>query len=112
ISIENSTFKRDADFTRMKVGRDAFIDAVFEGTVNFSSADITGNFEARGAKFQNKEKAANFNSIKVRGDAFFNDAVFEGPVVFVLADIAGSFIMAKAKFQSKEMEANFSGMKV
>jgi uncharacterized protein YjbI with pentapeptide repeats len=112
ISIENSTFKADADFNSIKVGRDAFIDAVFEGPVNFSSADITGNFEARGAKFQNEETGANFNSTKVRGDAFLSDAVFKGPVVFVMADIAGSFLVTKAKFQNKEKEANFSGIKV
>jgi hypothetical protein len=97
----------------MKVGGDATFDgAVFEGPVNFGSANIIGGFAANDAKFQNKEKAANFNGMKVGGYAFFNGAVFEGVAYFFLADIVGSFGVLNAKFQNKEKEANFNGMKV
>ena len=41
-----------------------------------------------GAKFLNKEKSADFNTMKVGGYAFFDAAVFEGPVNFSYADFA------------------------
>jgi len=111
VSFENSAFKADAGFNSMKVGRAVFNDAVFEGPVDFISADIA-NFEANGAKFQNKEKDATFNSMKVRGYAFFKNAVFEGPADFGSVDIAGNLEAQGAKFQNKEKIANFSSMKV
>jgi hypothetical protein len=111
VSFENSAFKADAGFNSMKAGRAVFNDAVFEGPVDFISADIA-NFEANGAKFQNKEKDATFNSMKVRGYAFFKNAVFEGPADFGSADIAGNLEAQGAKFQNKEKIANFSSMKV
>jgi hypothetical protein len=40
------------------------------------------------AKFQNKQKIANFNSMKVSGFAFFNNAVFEGSVDLTYAEFA------------------------
>ena len=112
VSFENSAFKADAGFNSMKAGRAVFNDAVFEGPVDFISADIASNFEANGAKFQNKETEATFNSMKVRGYAFFKNAVFEGPADFGSADIAGNLEAQGAKFQNKEKIANFSSMKV
>ena len=113
ISFENSAFKADAAFDSMKVGGYAdFSDAVFEGLVNFVSADIASNFEANGAKFQNKEKDASFSGMKVRGGASFKNAVFDGPVNFGSVDITGFFDASEAQFQNKEKEANFSGIKV
>src|SRR5207249_3257959 len=79
--------QQEATFGDMKVGGDAlFNGAVFEGPVDFGSADITGNVEASEAQLQNKKNEANFNSMKVGGAAFFNDAVFEGLVSFMDAD--------------------------
>ena len=112
VSFENSAFKADAGFNSMKVGRAVFNDVVFEGPVDFVSADITGNFEANGARFQNREKTADFGSMKVRGYASIKNAVFEGPVDFGSADIASNLGAQGAKFQNKETEANFSNMKV
>jgi hypothetical protein len=112
ISFENSTFKTDAGFNSMKVGRAVFNDTVFEGPVDFVSANIAGNFEANGARFQNKETTADFGSMKVGGYASIKSAVFEGPVDFGSADIVSNFAAQGARFQNKEAEANFSGMKV
>ena len=112
VSFDGSTFNAEATFDRMKVGDIFFRRAVFEGPVNFASADIAGQFVASGAQFQNKEQGATFNSMKVRGHAFFSNAVFEGSVNFVSADIAGNFAAQEAKFQNKEKEASFNGMKV
>ena len=111
--LNSVVLEGEANLNSMKVGGDAsFIGAVCDGPVTFSGTAIKGNFNAQGAKFQNKEKEATFNGMKVGGDAYFNDAVFEGPVMFVQADITGSFMVAKAKFKNKETGANFLGMKV
>jgi len=112
ISFENSAFKTDAGFNSIKAGRAVFNDAVFEGPVDFVSADVAGNFEANGAKFQNKEKEASFSGMKVGGYASFKSAVFEGPADFGSADIAGNLQAQGAKFQNKEEMASFSSMKV
>jgi hypothetical protein len=112
ISFENSAFNAEASFNSVKVGRAVFSDAVFEGPVGFVLADIAGNFEADGAKFQNKEKTANFNGMKVRGYASFYSAVFEGPVDFGSTAITGNFEAQTAKFQNKEKGASFNSMKV
>ena len=112
ISFENSAFKADAGFNSMKVGRAVFNDAVFEGPVDFVAADVAGNFEMNAAKFQNKEKTADFSGMKVGGYAFFKSAVFEGAADFGSADIAGNLQAQGARFQNKEKEANFSSMKV
>jgi uncharacterized protein YjbI with pentapeptide repeats len=112
ISFENSAFNTDANFNSVKVGRAVFNDAVFKGPVDFVLADIAGNFEANGAKFQNKERTADFSGMKVRRDASFNSAVFEGPVDFGSADITGNFEAQMAKFQSKEKGASFSSTKI
>jgi hypothetical protein len=112
ISFENSAFKTDAGFNSIKAGRAVFNDAVFEGPVDFVSADVVSNFEANGTKFQNKEKAADFSGMKVRGYAFFNGAVFEGAANFASADIGSNFEAHGAKFQNKEKIANFASMKV
>ena len=75
ISFENSTFKGYAGFNSMKSGRAVFNDAVFEAG-GLRWANIAGNFEANGAKFQNKEKTADFGSMKVGGYASIKSAVF------------------------------------
>ena len=113
IVFQKSAFQADANFNSIKVRGTAFFDgAVFEGLADFVLADIIGNFEAKGAQFQNEEKTANFNGMKVGGAAFFNDAVFEGPAIFTVADIANGFVAEGAKFQNKEKTADFTGMKV
>lgn len=89
VSFDGSRFKEEATFTSMKVGHVAsFSDAVFEGPVDFVGADITSEFHADGAHFQNRQKTASFSGMKVRGYALFSTAVFEGPVDFSYADFA------------------------
>src|SRR6266542_4452836 len=112
VSFENSAFKAEANFESMKVGGTAFFqNAVFDGPVNFVSADI-GWLEANGAQFRNKEKLATFGAMKVGGTAFFQNAVFDGPVNFVGANIASNFQAHGVKFQNMEQGANFNSMKV
>ena len=111
--LNGSSFKEGADFNSMKVGHCIFFqNAVFEGPVNFISADIVADFVAEGAKFQNKEETATFDGMKVGSRALFQDAVFEGPVHFISADIASYFDADGAKFQNKQKEVNFSNMKI
>jgi hypothetical protein len=89
-----------------------FNDGVFEGPVHFFGEDIVSLFDMDGAKFQNKEKTVDFNTMKIGGAALFNDAVFEGPVVFDLANIASNFVADEAQFQNKEQGISFNSMKV
>jgi uncharacterized protein YjbI with pentapeptide repeats len=113
VSFNDSAFKAEANLNNTKVGRHIFFQkAVFEGPVDFISADIVGQLVATEAQFQNKEQGANFNSMKVGGAAIFSKAVFEGPVDFRGADIASVFSVDGAKFQNKGAEASFGGMKV
>jgi hypothetical protein len=112
VSFENSAFKADAGFNSMKAGRAVFNDAVFEGPVDFVAADIAGNFEGNGARFQNKEKTADFGSMKVGSYASIKSAVFEGSADFGSADIASNLEAQGARFQNKEKIASFSSMKV
>jgi hypothetical protein len=57
-------------------------------------ADIGGQFNALGARFESKDQLANFNGLKVGQHAIFQGAIFSGPVIFASADIAGQFIAA------------------
>jgi uncharacterized protein YjbI with pentapeptide repeats len=110
IVFDDSTFKAAADFSSIKIGHDFSIrNAVFEGPVNFELADITRNFLAFRAKFQNKEKA-NFMRVKIGSLAVFSETVFEGMAQFLFADI--SFLLAdEARFESKDEAADFTGIK-
>jgi len=72
------------DFYSMKVGQIAnFNDAVFEGSVDFSWADIAGNFEAKSAQFKNTVVLVmncggkgDFTGAKFSGSAYFAKSTF------------------------------------
>ena len=79
VSFEDSVFKADANFARIKVVSDAFFNGtVFEGPVKFIGADIAEAFNADEAQFKDKENRASFNSMRVGQTASFSEAVFEG----------------------------------
>jgi hypothetical protein len=62
------------------VGEDAFFDnAVFQGPVDFSGADIKGQFNAQGAQFLSPIQAT-FEGIKVGQSGLLGGATFNGPV--------------------------------
>jgi len=92
----------------MKVGRAILSDAVFEGPVDFTSADIT-SFEAQWAKFQNKENKAIFSGMKVGDFAFFHEAVFEGPVDLSYADF-GALILVNTVWPKVAAQFHMQGM--
>ena len=98
VSFNHSTFLADANFNGAKVGQPAdFSNVVFAGRVDFGSADIASHFYATKAHFWSKETS--FNSMKVRGTAFFHDAEFAGWWVdFRLADITQNFEAMRAQF--------------
>jgi len=115
--ISGSHFEKAADFQRLKVKLSFFCsDTIFQGPVNFTAANIEGQFIASGAKFQGqgKDNKANFNGLKVGKDAIFDQAIFQGPVDFGYANIEGVFNANGAKFQGqgKVNEANFAGLKL
>ena len=80
---------------------------MFEGPVNLVSADIAGNFDANGAKFQNKEnRMPAFGGMKIGGYAVFSDAVFQGPVNFVGGRRRTAISQReRAKFKNKEKKS-------
>ena len=80
----------------------------FNKTVNFFRANFTGGLSFRGSSFK---QAAQFGSMKVRGDAVFDGASFEGPawVNFARAEIAGNFSAGATSFPHG---AHFNSMKV
>ncbi len=105
-------FVGEANFHRVKVGKSLFVrKTIFQGPVDFGSADIKGQFNADGAKFESKENKANFNAMKVGQSAFFREAVFQGPVGFGNVDIKRQFVADKAQFLH-ETPADFEGIKV
>jgi uncharacterized protein YjbI with pentapeptide repeats len=114
VSFLDSTFEADANFNGMKVGQSALFDkAVFKGWVDFGSADIAGHFYAIEAQFKDRVKGSRFESMKVRGLAFFRNAVFEGWWVnFLLADFTRNFEAQGVKFTNSEGRVDFYGMKV
>ena len=110
VSFDGSAFDADVSFHHVKIGDSIFLrKTVFKGQVNFESADISGNFVAASAAFQNKENPAEFTRLKVGGDANFNFAEFDTQAYFVSADIADDFTAEEAKFHDA---ARFDEMKV
>jgi hypothetical protein len=102
-----------ANFNGLKVGGTAFFDnATFERPVDFVTAHIGGQFNAKEAKFLDKANKANFNGLKVGASAFFDNATFAGPVDFNAAHIGGWFQAENASFSNKEYAVIFSGLTV
>ena len=109
-SFDGSAFDADVSFHHVKIGDSIFLrKTVFKGQVNFESAEISDNFVAAGAAFQNKENPAEFTRLKVGGDANFDFAEFYTQVHFVSADIGDNFTAEEAKFYNA---ARFDGIKV
>jgi hypothetical protein len=109
-SFDSSAFDAEVSFHHVKIGDSIFLrNTVFKGQVNFESADVSSNFVAAWAAFQNKENPAEFTRLKVGGDTNFNFAEFDTPVYFVSADIGDNFTAEEAKFYNA---ARFDGIKV
>lgn len=85
---------------------------IFEDSVDFSWADIGGQFNAKGVQFLSQEKEANFNSLRVGQDAFFQHATFQGPVDFNGAKIIRQFNAQGAQFKNDKEENNFNYLEV
>jgi uncharacterized protein YjbI with pentapeptide repeats len=109
------------------------VNSTFQKSVNFNFAEISGNFEADGARFTgvdkelllDKQKGSGrtgrdsssgrnpaketpailtFTDMKVGGGAFFRDAIFETPVDFSYAEIGGSFEANGATFMGADQK--------
>ena len=122
-------FKGDADFASAQIGSGAeFTEAVFKQKANFNSIHIKGvaffnsatfkcdcedecdcganfigarigsNAEFTKAVFRQK---ANFNSIHIKGVAFFNPAFFKGEADFISARIGSNAEFTGARFRQK-----------
>ena len=111
--ISGSTFEKEAIFHRVQVKKDLFCqNSIFQGSVDFTHADIGGALVAEGARFLSLESKANFNSLRVGQSAFWRNATFQGPVEFTKAAIGVEFNAEGAQFLSKMHPAKFNGLKV
>jgi hypothetical protein len=112
----SARFQKYASFKSMKVKGDAIFNAikesqrspgkpgepaVFAGGVSFIGADMSGDFRAIEAKFQDE---ASFSVMKVGGDARFEKAIFEGPANFIETHVAGSLRASWAQFKNKDKD--------
>lgn len=110
VSFDGSAFNGDVTFHHAKAEEGIFVrNTVFKGQVDFDSADISGNFVAGWAAFQNKENPANFTRLTVGGDTSFNFAEFDTQAYFMSADIGHSFTAQEARFYNA---ARFDEIKV
>jgi uncharacterized protein YjbI with pentapeptide repeats len=111
--ISGSTFEEEAVFHRVQVKKDLFCqNSTFQGSVDFTHADVGGALVAEGARFLSLESKANFNSLKVGQSAYWRTATFQGPVDFTKADIGVEFNAEGAQFLSKKHPVKFNGLKV
>jgi uncharacterized protein YjbI with pentapeptide repeats len=110
LSFDGSAFNADANFHHVKTGDSIFLrKTVFKGQVNFDSAEISGNFVAGWAAFQNKQNPGDFTRLTVGGDAGFEFAEFDTQAYFASADIGHNFTAPQARFHNT---ARFDEMKV
>lgn len=82
-----------------------FISSTFAGTVDFQNASVGGSAQFYNAKFNNPQTVANFGSVEIKGDLFFQKAVFAGEARFVFAKIGASAFFQAVTFLKK---ANFN----
>ena len=97
-----SEFKGSAMFRTINVGGAVFVnEAQFHGQVDFAHARVGGSFEANGAQFLCKQGKANFNSLRVDGNAHFIEGVrFKGPADFTRLNVNGTVSFDNAIFYS------------
>jgi len=118
VSLEGSQFHVDASkkrepgdepgifFNGMKVtGAANFRKAVFDGPVDFTGAEISGDFVADGATFKAPDPAADFDSLRVNGGAFFRNANLNGRLKLWKANVLDLFLEG---FQQDAAELDLS----
>jgi hypothetical protein len=113
VTWDSCIFLESANFKGTVFKRSLSLNSTeFLKLVDFTSACIGDELDATGAKFKNKEKPANFNSLKVGRHAAFVDAQFQGPVDFIAARIGEQFNATGANFESKDNLANFNSIEI
>ncbi len=92
--LNDCQFSKKAGFHRVEVKLGLLCrGAIFQNGVDFSHADIGGQFSAGRAQFQGQgpENEATFNGMKVGQSAFFGSAQFDGPVDFSIVKVGEHF---------------------
>lgn len=121
--FDGANFKMNADFERIKVGGSAYFRTdkkwknrvSFGGMVCFLGAHIQGNMIFDGSEFTNDKSKAEFDHIKIDGDAGFkcdeqsNRVRFAGQACFVRSHFNGSVNFEGVKF---EKDFTFEGAEV
>ena len=87
-------------------------DSVFDGEVYFAAATINGGLFFTRSHFDNHDKGANFQALKVNGPAVLDQTTFQGPATFAYAVVDGVFQLSGAYFANKDQEAVFNSMNI
>jgi hypothetical protein len=136
LSLADTSFARDVNFTRARIGgqlmldRAKFNDATtsvnfntasigtylwardgveFHGPVDFSNVSVGTDVWLNNAKFLGTPNRTSFYGVKVGANVELADAVFDGPTNFTRADIKGQLTLDRAIFRSP---ANFNVMSI
>ena len=111
--LEGTNFYKKADFQLIKVDQNLSIEkSSFKGLVNFSGANISGEFVSKEAQFENDGLGVIFNGMRIDHDAFFNKAIFWGPVFFRESSFGKNLYLRNAQFKNRIKEVTFESMKV
>ena len=91
----------EVTFNNIKVGGDFSVTNVeFGEQVNFTQAEITGNYLADDSTFR---ESADFNNLKVKSEGYFRRTTFEGPVDFREASFTSLFLTDSRFLNTNEL---------
>jgi uncharacterized protein YjbI with pentapeptide repeats len=81
-----------ADFGSANLGWANFSDAEFRGKADFSGASVTSGFDASRARFLGPDVAADFGSMRAKGNLYLTGAWFGGTVYMTQCDWQWVFV--------------------
>jgi hypothetical protein len=113
VSLNFCRFKKQVKFEGACFNKDLELEnSIFVNGADFFAVNIQRQFNASETQFLNPYTEANFNSLKVGQNTFFNNVIFQGPVDFGGAGVGGQFIARGAQFKNPEQTVNFNSLRV
>src|SRR2546423_8196129 len=110
VQIVGAIIDDPIDLTNARILNSIWLqDCQFMSKVTFLHATCPQTMLFAGSTFK---ADANFSSMKVESDAFFQGTVFEEAAQFVTASIAGEFVANGAHFKNVNQAANFNEITV
>jgi hypothetical protein len=97
--LRNCWFKRSFTALGMKSGGSVILEETrFGDSGDFDVMTVAIDLRGPFMRFENKEKMAKFQGLKVEGMVDFSQAQFAGPANFILAQIKGNFLATGTTF--------------